>query len=233
MNSLVVAVDGPSGSGKSSVSRGIAERFGYRYLDTGAMYRAATWYVLDRRLDPGDPVSVASALEGLTIDSGTDPGDPTIHVNGTDVAAPIRGQDVTDAVSLVSAVPEVRVAMRDLQRDYAARAQSDGVGIVIEGRDIGSEVLPAADVKIYLTADPEVRASRRSAQDAGSAHGSQGVAATAEALRRRDQLDSTRAFSPLRMAEDAVVVDATHLDLAQTIDATSDVVIAAGGVPAT
>lgn len=230
MNALVVAVDGPSGSGKSSVSRGIADRFGYRYLDTGAMYRAATWYVLDRHLDPGDPVSVAAALGELTIDSGTDPDNPTIHVNGVDVGEPIRGQDVTDAVSLVSAVPEVRVAMRDRQREYAARAQADGVGIVVEGRDIGSEVLPDAHVKIYLTADPEVRAARRSAQDASSAHGSHGVAATAEALRRRDQLDSTRAFSPLRMAEDAVAVDATYLDLAQTIDATSEIVSAAGGV---
>ncbi len=230
MTCLVVAVDGPSGSGKSSVSRGIARRFGYRYLDTGAMYRAATWHVLNQHLDPGDPVSVAASLNDLTIDSGTDPQAPTIHVNGVDVAEPIRSQDITDAVSLVSAVPDVRVAMRDLQRQCAAEAQAAGVGIVIEGRDIGSEVLPEADVKIYLTADPEVRASRRSAQDAGSSHGSHGVAATAEALRRRDQLDSTRAFSPLRMADDAVLVDATHLDLDQTIDATCDVVAAAGAV---
>lgn len=232
-SSLIVAVDGPSGSGKSSVSRGVARRFGYRYLDTGAMYRAVTWHVLNERLDPGDPVSVSASLAELSIDSGTDPDHPTIQVNGVDVAEPIRGQDITDSVSLVSAVPEVRLALRDLQRACAAAAQADGVGIVIEGRDIGSEVLPGADVKIYLTADPEVRASRRSAQDAGSAHGTQGVDATAEALRRRDQLDSTRAFSPLRVADGAVVVDATHLDLAATIDAASDVVSAAGGVART
>lgn len=224
----VIAIDGPSGSGKSSVAKGVARRFGYEYLDTGAMYRAATWFVLDRRLDPGDPVSVAAIVSDLRIDSGTDPTAPSIVVNGVDVAEPIRAQDVTSAVSLVSAVPEVRSTLRDMQRACVAAALESGHGIVVEGRDIGSEVLPDADVKVYLTADPEVRAARRSAQDADSAHGSHGVAATAEALRRRDQLDSTRAFSPLRMADDAVLIDATNLDLAQTIDAACEVVELSG-----
>ncbi len=227
----IVAVDGPSGSGKSSVSRGVAERFGYRYLDTGAMYRAATWFMLDRDVDPADPVAVAAALPDLTITSGTDPMAPTISVNGVDVSTPIRGDDVTSAVSLVSAVPEVRRAMRDLQRRVAAEASRDGAGIVVEGRDIGSEVLPDADAKIYLTADPAVRAARRAAQDADSVHGTAGVAATEESLRRRDELDTTRASSPLRMAEDAHLVDATELDLDATISAVCAIVTQALGEP--
>lgn len=223
-SSLVIAVDGPSGSGKSSVSRGVAEHFGFRYLDTGAMYRAATWFVLDRAIDPADAQAVAACLADLRIDSGTDPLAPTIAVNGTDVGVPIRGDRVTAAVSLVSAVPQVRMAMRDLQRASAAAATADATGIVVEGRDIGSEVLPDADVKIYLTADPAVRAERRAAQDADSVHGTGGVEATEQALRHRDALDSTRTTSPLRMADDAELVDATELNLQQTIDAVCAIV---------
>ena len=215
----VIAIDGPSGSGKSSVARGLAERVGYRYLDTGAMYRAVTWFVLDRKVDPADSEAVVALIPDLELVSGTDAAAPTIHVNGVDVAGPIRGDDVTAAVSLVSALPQVRERLRELQRETVAEAVSDGTGIVVEGRDIGTEVLPDADAKIYLTADPAVRAARRAAQDADSDHGSSGVAATEESLRRRDQLDSTRATSPLRMASDARLVDATHIDLEQTIDA--------------
>lgn len=221
---LVIAIDGPSGSGKSSVARGLAQRFGYRYLDTGAMYRAVTWFVLDRGVDPADPDAVVTLLPDLELVSGTDAAAPTIRVNGTDVAGPIRGDAVTAAVSLVSAVPQVRERLRQLQRETVAQAVSEGTGIVVEGRDIGTEVLPDADGKVYLTADPEVRATRRAAQDADSDHGSAGVAATAESLRRRDALDSTRATSPLRMADDAHLVDATHIDLPQTIDAVAAVV---------
>lgn len=215
----VIAIDGPSGSGKSSVARGLAERLSYRYLDTGAMYRAVTWFVLDRGVAPADSDAVVALLPALQLTSGTEPAGPTIHVNGTDVGEPIRGDDVTAAVSLVSAIPEVRACLRDLQRAEVADAVDAGQGIVVEGRDIGTEVLPDADTKVYLTADPAVRAARRAAQDADSAHGSAGVTATEESLRRRDALDSTRASSPLRMADDAHLVDATHIDLEQTIDA--------------
>lgn len=226
---LVVAIDGPSGSGKSSVARGVASRFGYRYLDTGAMYRAVTWYVLQRGIDPKDTVDVAAVLTEVTMHSGTDPEAPTIAVNGADVSAPIRGQAVTDAVSLVSAVPEVRTFMVDQQRKEVAAAQAAGSGIVVEGRDIGTQVLPDADVKVFLTADPAVRAHRRALQDADSAHGSDGLAATHESLLRRDELDSTRPVSPLRQSDDAVMVDATDLDLDQTIDEVAALVRAAGG----
>lgn len=221
---LVIAIDGPSGSGKSSTSKGVAKALGLAYLDTGAMYRAVTWLVLDRGVDPADADAVVALLPDLQLSNGTDPAAPTIHVNGTDVGDPIRGDEVTAAVSLVSAVPEVRSRLRELQREEVSEALAADEGIVVEGRDIGTEVLPDADRKIYLTADPAVRAARRAAQDADSAHGSAGVTATEESLRRRDALDSTRATSPLRMADDAHLVDATHIDLAQTIDAVATIV---------
>jgi CMP/dCMP kinase len=215
----VVTVDGPSGSGKSSVSRGVAQEFDFEYLDTGAMYRAATWWVLDRGVDPGDAEAVADAVAGIDLCSGTDPAAPTIHVGTTDVSAPIREAPVTAAVSLVSAVPQVRSRMLQLQRDVVRRALADGRGIVVEGRDIGTEVLPDADTKVFLTADSAIRAERRAAEDAEADRGRPDVTATEAALRRRDRLDSTRSASPLRAAEDAVVVDATELTLQQTIDA--------------
>ena len=224
---LVVAIDGPSGSGKSSVSKGVAGRFHLSYLDTGAMYRAMTWFMLDQGVDLADPDAIAGACERPQIVSGTDPAGPTIQVGSVDVGVAIRAPEVTQAVSTVSAVPAVRDRMVQLQRAEVAEAGEQAVGIVVEGRDIGTTVLPDADVKVYLTADPAVRAQRRSAEDAGLAHGSVGASATEESIRRRDQLDSGRAASPLRAAADAQVVDATHLDLAQTIDAVASLVSAA------
>jgi cytidylate kinase len=146
---LVIAVDGPSGSGKSSTARGVAHRLGLRYLDTGAMYRAVTWWMLRHHVDVHDPAAVASRCEEPRIESGTDPARPTIHVDGTDVATAIRTQDVTTAVSPVSAVPEVRRRLVDLQRKAIAAADT---GIVVEGRDIGTVVCPDAPLKVFLTA---------------------------------------------------------------------------------
>ena len=208
-NPLVVAIDGPSGSGKSSTSRGVAERLKLAYLDTGAMYRAMTWALLRQGVDLGDPDAVAVASEKITLTSGTDPLDPTIHVDGTDVAEPIRSDEVTSAVSLVAAVPRVREMLVDLQR--RAIAASDG--IVVEGRDIGSVVAPDAPAKIYLIADPAARAARRAAEN-----GSTDAAATEAALAVRDQIDSTRAASPLVQSEGAVVVDGTYLTLDEVIE---------------
>jgi cytidylate kinase len=206
---LVVAIDGPSGSGKSSTSRGVAERLKLAYLDTGAMYRAMTWALLRAGVDLDDSEAVAAASENFTLSSGTDPLDPTIHVDGVDVADPIRSDEVTSSVSLVAAVPHVRELLVDLQR--AAIADSDG--IVVEGRDIGSVVAPDAQVKIYLVADPAARAARRAAEN-----GTTDAAATEAALAVRDQIDSTRTASPLTQAEGAVVVDGTHLTLDEVID---------------
>ncbi|MCD9198665.1 (d)CMP kinase [Aeromicrobium wangtongii] len=206
---LVVAIDGPSGSGKSSTSRGVADRLKLAYLDTGAMYRAMTWALLRAGVDLSDPAAVAAAAERVTLSSGTDPLAPTIHVDGTDVAAPIRSDEVTGSVSLVAAVPHVRELLVDLQR--AAIADSDG--IVVEGRDIGSVVAPDAQVKIYLVADPAARAARRAAEN-----GSTDAAATEAALAARDQIDSTRTASPLKKADGAIVVDGTHLTLDEVIE---------------
>lgn len=225
-DAVVVAIDGPSGSGKSSVSKGIAERFDLSYLDTGAMYRAMTWSMLDLGVDLDDSEAIAEACSSPQIVSGTDPTDPTIHVGSVDVGAAIRTPEVTQSVSLVSAVPAVRERLVELQRREVSKAGQSGVGIVVEGRDIGTTVLPDADLKVYLTADPAVRAQRRSAEDAGAAHGTAGASATEDSIRRRDQLDSQRSASPLRAADDARVVDATDMDLAQTIDAVAELVAA-------
>jgi cytidylate kinase len=212
---LVIAVDGPSGSGKSTTARGVASRLGLRYLDTGAMYRAVTWAMLERGVDVDDQDAVARAAADVRIDVGTDPTHPTIHADGVDVSRPIREQAVTSAVSAVSAVPEVRVLMVARQRE----AIGEG-GIVIEGRDIGSVVAPDADLKIYLVADSGARAYRRAAEQGLSGE----VAATKADLARRDAFDSSRKASPLSQAPDAVVVDSTHLTLEQVIDAIVDMI---------
>ena len=161
---LVVAVDGPSGSGKSSTARGVAERLGLAYLDTGAMYRAMTWALLQRGTDLSDPEAIARDAERVAISSGTDPLAPTIEVDRRDVSGPIRGVDVTSNVSLVAAVQRVRELLVLLQRE-TVDASPDG--IVVEGRDIGSVVLPDAPVKIFLVADPAARAARRAAELGG------------------------------------------------------------------
>ena len=207
---LVVAVDGPSGSGKSSTARGVAERLGLAYLDTGAMYRAMTWALLQRGTDLSDPEAIARDAEQVVISSGTDPLAPTIEVDGHDVSGPIRGVDVTSNVSLVAAVPRVRELLVLLQRE-TVDASPDG--IVVEGRDIGSVVLPDAPVKIFLVADPAARAARRAAELGGI-----DATATEADLARRDKIDSTRAASPLAKAPDAIEIDGTHLTLDQVVD---------------
>lgn len=215
---LVVAIDGPSGSGKSSTSRGVAERLSLDYFDTGAMYRAMTWALLQRGVDLDDDEAVAAAAADVRLTSGTDPLNPTIHVDATDVAGPIRGEDVTASVSQVAAVARVRAQLVGLQR--ATIAASDG--IVVEGRDIGSTVAPDAQVKIYLVADPAARAARRAAET-----GVVDASATAEALARRDRIDSTRKASPLAQPVGAVVVDGTLLTLDAVIDTIVGIVDAA------
>ncbi len=209
---VVVAIDGPSGSGKSSTSRGVATRLGLRYLDTGAMYRAITWWMLRYDVPVDDPTAVAARCCEPTIASGTDPAAPTITVDGVDVAAAIRTPEVTGAVSQVSAVPQVRARLLDLQREVIAASLS-GPGIVVEGRDIGSTVAPDADVKVYLTADAAARAQRRAAEEGGS-----DLAATESSLLARDQIDSTRTTSPLTMADGAVHLDTTPYTLDEVVD---------------
>ncbi|MFC5177122.1 (d)CMP kinase [Nocardioides taihuensis] len=205
---VVVAVDGTSGSGKSSTSRGVASRLGLRYLDTGAMYRAVAWWMLSRGVDVHDPAAVAARAGEPVIVSGTDPLAPTITVDGVDVSVEIRSDAVNAAVSPVAAVPEVRTRMVQLQRAVIGEG-----GIVVEGRDIGSTVAPDAQVKLFVTADPAARAQRRAAEEGGS-----DVAATRESLLNRDRIDSGRAVSPLTMAEGAVHLDTTPYTLDEVID---------------
>ena len=219
MRTPVIAVDGPAGSGKSSVCRGVAERLGLRYLDTGAMYRAMAWAVLDAGVDPEDAAAVSAHASSVDIRSGTDPVAPSIHVGAVDVSGPIRSDEVTAAVSAVSAVPSVRERLVAIQRDEVGAATGSGSGIVVEGRDITTVVLPDADVKVFITADPEVRAQRRAAQDVDLGKESVEVAATHAALLLRDAKDSGRATSPLAQADDAVVVDTTHRTLEESIAA--------------
>jgi len=217
----VVAIDGPSGSGKSSTSRGVARALGLDYLDTGAMYRAMAWFMLDRGVDVADTVAVAAAAGAPLLQPTTDPLAPTIAVDGTDVSDPIRGEAVTAAVSPVAAVPEVRARLVEVQRAVVRATVEAGRGIVVEGRDIGTVVLPDATAKIFLTADAQARAARRALEDAGrsggSAPGAADVAATAASLAARDAIDSGRAVAPLRRADGAVQVDGTFLTLDEVI----------------
>ena len=218
MKSLIIAVDGPAGSGKSSVCRGTASTLGWRYLDTGAMYRAMTWAVLEAGIDPSNAKEIANFCTQPKILSGLDPQVPTIIVDGTDVSKAIRLEKVTSAVSAVSAVPKVRDLLVQMQRHEARQALSDGSGIVVEGRDITTVVLPDAEVKIFLTARPEIRALRRAKEEAGNASATvKDIQATQEALQRRDHLDSTRKASPLTQSQDAFELDTSDLTLVEVI----------------
>ncbi|MDX2355290.1 (d)CMP kinase [Dietzia sp. PP-33] len=210
---LRIAIDGPAGTGKSTLARTLAARIGGAYLDTGAMYRVATLRVMRAGIDPDDSAAVIAASADLPLEIGTDAGSERILLDGEDVSEEIRTARVTAGVSAVSAVPEVRANLVELQR----RLASGGGAVVLEGRDIGTVVLPDAEVKIYLTASPEVRARRRTEQDvaAGRAADYDEVLA---AVIERDRKDSTRAASPLRPADDAVVIDTSDLTLDEVLD---------------
>ena len=209
---LMIAIDGPAGTGKSSVSRGLARSLGARYLDTGAMYRIVTLAVLRAGIDLDDVDAIGAAAADVDLAVGYDPEEDRSYLAGEDVSAEIRGDEVTRAVSAVSAVPAVRTRLVQLQRELAAGQGS----IVVEGRDIGTVVLPDADVKIFLTASAEERALRRNDQNIASGLGDDYEAVLAD-VKRRDHLDSTRAVSPLRAADDALVVDTSDMSEPQVV----------------
>jgi CMP/dCMP kinase len=211
LDTLVVAVDGPSGSGKSSTARAVATRLGLRYLDTGAMYRGLTWWMLEKGVDVDDAGEIAALSDVAILTSGTDPSAPTIAVDGRDVSTEIRTRPVTNAVSAVSAVPAVRNRLVALQREEIGPG-----GIVVEGRDIGTVVAPDAAVKVFLTADADARAERRAAELTTDPAAS--VDRTQTEMRRRDRLDSSRAASPLARAPGAHEIDSTALDLDAVVD---------------
>ncbi|WP_454116488.1 (d)CMP kinase [Microbacterium aurum] len=215
---VTIAIDGPAGSGKSSVSKQVARELGYGYLDTGAAYRALAWHALAQDADTADPGAVLAAAAEFPYAISLDPDDYWVRVGETDVTDAIREPRVSDAVSGVARVPAVRAQVTELFRAFVA--ESGLPGVVVEGRDITTVVAPDAPVRILLTAAPEVRAARRSAELT-----SHDAAAVAEALHRRDAADST-VVDFLTAADGVTVVDSTHLDFAQTVAAVLDVVAA-------
>jgi cytidylate kinase len=201
----IIAIDGPAGSGKSTVAKALAARLGLDYLDTGAMYRSVTFSALRRGIDPSDADVVARIVPDIEITVGPE----GVVVDGVDASIEIRGPEVNRAVSIVAANPQVRAEMVQRQRDWVAKRG----GGVLEGRDIGTVVFPDAELKVYLTADPEVRAARRSKEVTDLDY--ETVAAD---LARRDALDQGRDVSPLSEAADAVVVDTTGRSIEDIVD---------------
>jgi cytidylate kinase len=221
---LTIAIDGPSGSGKSSVSKAVARRLGVGYLDTGAMYRALTWWCLERGLDLTDVDAVAAAARDLPLEIGTDPDAPTVVVDGTDVGEAIRTTQVSTAVSAVATNLEVRAVLQQLQRDLMARIAEQTGGVVAEGRDITTVVAPDARVRVLLTASEEARLRRRSAELHGAVDDA-AVEATRDQVVRRDRDDST-VSTFTEAAEGVVLVDTSELDFDASVEAVLDVVAA-------
>jgi cytidylate kinase len=217
----VVALDGPSGTGKTTVARKLAAQLGAGYLDTGAMYRVVTLAVLRAGADPADAAAVAKLARHIQVGVGTSPERPHALLAGKDVGAQIRTEPVNQAVSAVSAVPEVRQTLVAGQRRIINHVLETTGGIVVEGRDIGTVVAPEAPLKVFLTASAAVRAARRNAQDTAAGRASTESGALAS-VQRRDRLDSTRAASPLRAAADAVEFDTSELTVEQVVVALTE-----------
>ncbi len=195
--SRVVAIDGPAGSGKSTIAKILADRLKWSFLDTGAMYRAVTALALREGIDPLDTAAVAVLAAKSQIETI-----PSVLINGVDVTVEIRQPEVNHAVSIIAANPQVRAAMVERQREWSQRQPA---GTVVEGRDIGTVVFPDAVLKVYLTASPEERARRRGDESAAS-------------IQRRDDIDSSRDHSPLRADESAVLIDTTNKEIETVIE---------------
>jgi len=212
---MIIAIDGPAGSGKSTVAKLVAAAMGFHYLDTGAMYRAVAWRALTQGVSPSDEAAVVRIAHEDTVTFAHEPGESLpsrVFIAGIDATHAIRSPEVDDAVSAVARLPKVRAAMVAQQRHI-----SEGEDIVVEGRDIGTVVFPDAEVKVFLTASPEERARRRAVQQSES-----GLQVDArevqDSIMRRDEADSSRAVAPLAAASDAVVLDTTGLSIEQVID---------------
>lgn len=216
-------MDGPAGTGKSTVARRLAASLGARYLDTGAMYRAAALGVLRAGIDPAESDAVSDEVARQHIEIGTEPDSSIVLLDGEDVSAEIRSAAVTTAVSPVSAVASVRVLLVAQQRRIISDATAAGGGIVVEGRDIGTVVAPDAPLKVFLTASAPARAARRAAQD-----GSTDVAAVRAAVERRDRFDASRTVSPMCAADDAVELDTTALDVDAVLARLHDLAVVRG-----
>lgn len=210
--SYQIAIDGPAGAGKSTVAKAVAKKLGYIYVDTGAMYRAMALYLLRQQIDTGDAAAISAASRHADITISYADGVQQVLLNGENVTGLLRTEEVGNMASVSSANPDVRAKLVELQQALAAREN-----VVMDGRDIGTCVLPQADVKVYLTASAACRAKRR--YDELQAKGeSCDLAAIEEDIRERDERDMTRAISPLRQAEDAVLVDSSDMTVEEVIE---------------
>lgn len=196
-----IAIDGPAASGKSTVARLIAERLGYTFINTGAMYRAVTWYMLEQGIDPADTAAVLAALPSVPLCFGKDGSRSTVLYNGRPLEEELTRQEVNGHVSTIAAIPEVRTLLVERQRDYNRREP-----VVMEGRDIGTVVFPETPFKYFVTASEEVRAARRAAEG------------LTDSIAERDRKDSSRATAPLAQAPDALLVDTSHMTIDQVVN---------------
>jgi len=214
-----IAIDGPSGAGKSTIAKLLAGEFGFIYVDTGAMYRSIGLFMLRKGLTQEDKPAIIEALQEVAVDIAYVDGTQHIYLNNEDVSEKIRTEEVSKYASMVSAIPEVRAFLLELQRGLAARNS-----VIMDGRDIGTVILPQAEVKIFLTADDTARAERRYKEliEKGQAVTFESVL---ENIRQRDKNDSERALAPLKPAEDAVLVDTTKLDLQQSVEAMKSIIL--------
>jgi len=209
---MIIAIDGPSGSGKSTLGRMVAHALKLLYIDTGSMYRAVALAVIEAQVDPNDKEAVTALANRIEIDLEGDPDSLSVLLNGRDITDQIRSESVTDMSSIVSTIPGVRRAMVERQRAISKR------GAVLNGRDIGTVVFPDADIKFFLTAAPEERAERRYKEDQMTASSSATYAETLADMIERDRRDSTRADSPLKVADDAIVVDSTGKSIEEVFE---------------
>lgn len=211
---MIITIDGPSGTGKSTVAKAVAKKLGFAFFDTGATYRTLAWWVLKEGIDPADPEKVVEALPRFQYEIRVEKGDRRYFANGTDVSEVIRTQPISMAASQIAIYPAVRQAMVKIQRSYGASAD-----VVFEGRDMGTVVFPHADLKIFLTAEPKVRAERRFAE---LSQKFPGIKMTKEDLLKemeeRDIADSTRKVSPLKQAEDAILIDTSFLSAEEVVE---------------
>ena len=215
MKKLVVAIDGPAAAGKSTVAKMVAKKIGATYIDTGAMYRAVTYFALSQNIDPKDESAVVSLLPKLKLDIKED---ERIFLNGTDVTKQIRSIEVNDNVSYVASYKDIRLALVDIQRKM-----SESISVVMDGRDIGTYVLPNADIKIFQVASVRTRALRRYKENI-----SKGIQCELEdieiGLKKRDHIDSTRTFAPLKPADDSIVLDTSNLSIEEAVDAVIEII---------
>lgn len=215
MKKLVVAIDGPAAAGKSTVAKMVAKKIGATYIDTGAMYRAVTYFALSQNINPKDESAVVSLLPKLKLDIKED---ERIFLNGTDVTKQIRSIEVNDNVSYVASYKDIRLALVDIQRKM-----SESISVVMDGRDIGTYVLPNADIKIFQVASVGTRALRRYKENI-----SKGIQCELEdieiGLKKRDHIDSTRTFAPLKPADDSIVLDTSNLSIEEAVDAVIEII---------